>query len=248
MMLQRLSPIIREDVSSPLAVEEYGTGELVWARENFWEYRIAMNPRFILRNKWFPLSLARKLRRFWEDYKAGKRPVLLLETPPQHGKSLTVIDFIAWCIGHDPQLRVIYTSFSDRLSIRANLRIQRALSRAALSAMVHVAHVSMGASSAPRNSGSVSTRSMGNGFMAAPFLSDRCAAMTSLARRTQAQRPSIPGSRAVPFVIRLRCLSLGWSIEARSGDEFTGVSMPPKMPPFSWPRQPNSVGEVEEPT
>jgi hypothetical protein len=52
---------------------------------------------------------------------------MLLETPPQHGKSLSVIDFIAWAVGHDPELRVIYTSFSDRLSIRVNLRMQRAL-------------------------------------------------------------------------------------------------------------------------
>jgi len=29
---------------------------------------------------------------------------------------------IAWAVGQDPELRVIYTSFSDRLSIRANLR------------------------------------------------------------------------------------------------------------------------------
>jgi hypothetical protein len=35
--------------------------------------------------------------------------------------------FIAWAIGHDPELRVIYSSFSDRLGIRANLRLQRAL-------------------------------------------------------------------------------------------------------------------------
>jgi hypothetical protein len=116
-MLQR---IIREDVSSPLAVEEYLLRELLGARESFWEYRIAMNPRFVLRGKWFPRSLARKLRKFWDDFKAGKRPVLLLETPPQHGKSLTVIDFLAWAVGQDPHLRVIYTSFSDRLSIRAN--------------------------------------------------------------------------------------------------------------------------------
>jgi hypothetical protein len=65
--------------------------------------------------------------KFHIDFKDGKRPVLLIQTPPQHGKSLTVIDFIAWAVGHDPQVRVIYTSFSDRLSIRANLRVQRAL-------------------------------------------------------------------------------------------------------------------------
>jgi hypothetical protein len=62
-----------------------------------------MNPRLILREKWFPRSLAIKLRKFWDDFKAGKRPVMLLETPPQHGKSLSVIDFIAWCVGHDPR-------------------------------------------------------------------------------------------------------------------------------------------------
>ena len=128
-MLQ-ISPtarVIREDIRSPLAQEEFLTRDLLAARENFWEYRIAMNPRFILRDMWFPRNLARKLRKFYEDFKAGKRPVLLIETPPQHGKSLTVIDFIAWACGHDPHLRVIYASFSSRLSVRANLRMQRAL-------------------------------------------------------------------------------------------------------------------------
>jgi hypothetical protein len=67
-----------------------------------------MNPRLILREKWFPRTLARQLRKFWDDFRAGKRPILLLMTPPQHGKSLSVIDFIAWAIGHDPELRVIF--------------------------------------------------------------------------------------------------------------------------------------------
>jgi hypothetical protein len=40
-------------------------------------------------------------------FRAGKRPIMLLQTPPQHGKSLTVIDFISWAVGHDPELRVI---------------------------------------------------------------------------------------------------------------------------------------------
>jgi hypothetical protein len=119
--------IVHEDVTSSVATEEYSKTELIAARENFWQYRITMNPRLILREKWFPRSLAIKLRKFWDDFKAGKRPVMLLETPPQHGKSLSVIDFVAWAVGHDPELRVIYTSFSDRLSIRVNLRMQRAL-------------------------------------------------------------------------------------------------------------------------
>ena len=89
-----------------------------------------MNPRLTLRGMWFPRSLAIKLRQFHEDFKAGKRPVMLLMTPPQHGKSLSVIDFISWSVGIDPELRVIYSSFSDRLGVRANLRLQRAMDSA----------------------------------------------------------------------------------------------------------------------
>jgi predicted phage terminase large subunit-like protein len=128
MMLQRIDDTgAAADISTPVAVEQYHLRELLAARESFWEYRVAMSPRLLLRGKWFPRSLAGKLRKFWDDYRAGKRPILLIGAPPQHGKSLTVIDFIAWAAGQDPQLRVIYTSFSDRLSIRANLRLQRAL-------------------------------------------------------------------------------------------------------------------------
>jgi hypothetical protein len=101
--------------------------DILAARDSFWHYRIVTNPRLLLKGMWFPHSLAVKLREFWNDFRAGKRPVMLLMTPPQHGKSLTVIDFISWAIGHDPELRVIYASFSDRLGIRANLRLQRAL-------------------------------------------------------------------------------------------------------------------------
>jgi hypothetical protein len=81
-MLQRL--ISREDialVSTPQAVEEYRLRELLLAQENFWQYRIAMNPRLMLRGKWFPRSLAGKLRKFWDDFRDGKRPLLLIGTP-----------------------------------------------------------------------------------------------------------------------------------------------------------------------
>src|SRR3981189_3751659 len=84
-----------------------------------------MNPGLTLRKMWFPRSLAQKLRTFWNDFKAGKRPVMLLMTPPELGTSLSVIDFIGWVVGHDPELRVVYSSFSDRLGIRGTLRLHR---------------------------------------------------------------------------------------------------------------------------
>jgi hypothetical protein len=86
-----------------------------------------MNTRLLLKDYWFPLKLARELRQFYEAWKRGERPVLQIATPPQHGKSIAVLDFASWVAGRDPHTRIIYSSFSDRLSIRANLRMQRAL-------------------------------------------------------------------------------------------------------------------------
>ena len=118
---------IRHAKDDPEVIDAVLThGELL-AINSFWEYRIYMNSKLLLRDMWFPRSLAWTLRKFWNEMKAGKRPILLIQTPPQHGKSLTVIDFIAWAVGHDPELRVIYSSFSDRLGVRANLRLQRTL-------------------------------------------------------------------------------------------------------------------------
>jgi hypothetical protein len=55
--------IISEDVTSSVATEEYSKTELIAARENFWQYRITMNPRLILREKWFRHRLHRLVRR-----------------------------------------------------------------------------------------------------------------------------------------------------------------------------------------
>ena len=92
-MLQRTT---KKSENAAATIDVLRDTELGGAINNFAHYRVLMNPRFTLKKKWFPLSLAQTLRQFYDDFKAGKRPVLLLQTPPQHGKSLTVIDFIAW--------------------------------------------------------------------------------------------------------------------------------------------------------
>ena len=100
------------------------------SRESFWTYRQYMNPKMIW--GWWQREVALELHRFWIDYLAGKRPKLLLQSPPQHGKSTMVIDFVSWAIGQaflekQPDIRFIFASFSDRLGIRANVRLQRIL-------------------------------------------------------------------------------------------------------------------------
>jgi predicted phage terminase large subunit-like protein len=46
-------------------------------------------------------------------------------SPPQHGKSKQVVDFISWVAGKHPDKSTIYASYSDRLGTRANLNLQR---------------------------------------------------------------------------------------------------------------------------
>lgn len=72
--------------------------------------------------------MARELQGFYDRLLAGDRPKMIITAPPQHGKSLMVVDFITWAAGKNPNLKTIFASFSERLGIRANLWCQRIFS------------------------------------------------------------------------------------------------------------------------
>ena len=93
------------------------------ARANFFEFRKVMHPKMI--DAWWQRDVARALMRFWRDLEAGQRPALLLQAPPQHGKTEQVTDFIAWVAGKNPNLKTIFGSYSDDLGVRVNLTLQR---------------------------------------------------------------------------------------------------------------------------
>lgn len=95
------------------------------ARQDFLAYRKLINPKD--KWGWWQEEVARELQQFYDDICAGLRPKLVIQAPPQHGKSVQIIDFISWLAGKNPDLRTIYTSFSERLGVRANLRLQRLL-------------------------------------------------------------------------------------------------------------------------
>jgi predicted phage terminase large subunit-like protein len=101
-------------------LEAIAAGE---ARSDFWAFRQFVDPQIIL--GWWQQDLARHLQQFAEDMIAGKRPKLVVQAPPQHGKSESVVDFIAWLSARWPDTRTIYSSFSERLGIRANMALQR---------------------------------------------------------------------------------------------------------------------------
>lgn len=101
-----------------LAIEE--------AREQFWAFRRMINPK--MKCGWWQRVCSQELQQFYYQLANGQRPKLVLEAPPQHGKSTMVVELLAWVLGRNPDLKCFYTSFSERLGIRANKAMQRILS------------------------------------------------------------------------------------------------------------------------
>lgn len=95
------------------------------AREDFLSYRKLINPK--AKWGWWQSEVAGVLQEFYKELQAGNRPKFVIQAPPQHGKSVQVIDFLSWLAGKMPDKRAIYTSFSERLGVRANLRMRRIL-------------------------------------------------------------------------------------------------------------------------
>lgn len=93
------------------------------ARADYWQFRLYMYPDMI--DGWWQREVARELMEFYRALIAGERPKLLIQAPPQHGKSRMIVDFIAWLSGKHPELKTIYASVSERLGVRANLELQR---------------------------------------------------------------------------------------------------------------------------
>jgi phage terminase large subunit-like protein len=93
------------------------------AREHFAVFRRTVRPGML----WSPFvgELTRELQKFHDAFVAGKRPKLAIMTPPQHGKSWGVEDFIAWIAGLHPQWKTIYASYSEDLGTLRNFNLQR---------------------------------------------------------------------------------------------------------------------------
>jgi predicted phage terminase large subunit-like protein len=96
------------------------------ARADFYTYRRLVAPTDIVGK--FYRDISRDLQDFYVDLEAGKAPELMINVPPQHGKSTAIVDFLTWLMGKRPDLAHIYTSFSERLGVRANMNVQRRLS------------------------------------------------------------------------------------------------------------------------
>jgi predicted phage terminase large subunit-like protein len=107
-----------------LAIYNY---KCIKAREYFLTYRILINPK--LKINWYVIDISLKLQQFVFDLENGLKPMLIIQAPPQHGKSEAISDIISWIAGRNPDLKTIFASFSERLGVRANLKLQRLYSK-----------------------------------------------------------------------------------------------------------------------
>jgi len=73
------------------------------SREDFWRFRLFMHPHLL--EGWWIRETAYALQDFYEAFQRGERPKMVFESPPQHGKSMTAVDFVAWVASDDQACR-----------------------------------------------------------------------------------------------------------------------------------------------
>ncbi len=96
----------RENIRAELARREL-------ARRSYIEYLAYVGGEGWKRTR-FAEYVARELQEFVETNTENAYDILILETPPQHGKSMTVTEALpSWCMGRHPDWKVILASYND---------------------------------------------------------------------------------------------------------------------------------------
>lgn len=97
------------------------------ARNSLHDFIQYINPDYIVSD--FSRKVCSELDIFLEDMAAGKRPILILGAPPQHGKSDIVSRYLpAYFFGRYPDMRVGALSYSADLAGDMNADVQRIMS------------------------------------------------------------------------------------------------------------------------
>ena len=99
------------------------------ARRSLLSFIRYINPDYIVSE--FARTVCAELEQFIADCLAGLRPVLVLEAPPQHGKSDMVSRYLpAFIFGHYPDLRLAGLSYAKDLASDMNRDVQSIMASA----------------------------------------------------------------------------------------------------------------------
>ena len=96
------------------------------ARANLQEFICYLNPDYIVSD--FSRAVCSSVDDFIDDMMSGRRPVLILGAPPQHGKSDIVSRYLpAYFFGRFPDFRVAGLSYGKDLATDMNRDVQRVM-------------------------------------------------------------------------------------------------------------------------
>lgn len=96
-------------------------------RRQLHDYISYTNPKY--KASWFSETVCAALDKFVDDVNGGKRPILILQAPPQHGKSEMVSRKLpAYLLGINSELRIGAASYSDELANAMAQDVRRNLS------------------------------------------------------------------------------------------------------------------------
>jgi predicted phage terminase large subunit-like protein len=94
------------------------------ARRGLLDFIRYLDPEYVVSD--FSRMVCDALERFLNDQMAGLRPVLVLQAPPQHGKSQIVSRYLpAWLFGQNPDLSIGGLSYAKDLASDMNRDVQR---------------------------------------------------------------------------------------------------------------------------
>jgi predicted phage terminase large subunit-like protein len=90
------------------------------ARESFWEFCSLLYPEYYTASKWHLRLLTEILQALYErrlklnDGRTARK--LMINMPPRHGKSRTLVLFCAWVLGQNKKEMIIACSYNDALA------------------------------------------------------------------------------------------------------------------------------------
>jgi len=115
--LQKSLPISPSDAAIELLARRR-------ARVGLLDFILYLDPDYIISD--FSRKVCEALEQFYIDQQAGKRPLLVLQAPPQHGKSQIVSRYLpAWLFGQNPDLSIGGLSYAKDLATDMNRDVQR---------------------------------------------------------------------------------------------------------------------------
>ena len=101
-------------------VDAMDQAEIELARDEFYEFCCTLSPDYYTEEKTHLYELCNTLQLFYEHKLLKENGVyytkLIIEMPPQHGKSRTLTNFCSWILGHDEEERIITASYNDDIA------------------------------------------------------------------------------------------------------------------------------------